>query len=59
VLEFVSRKDYLDMTTLFETMILKGVETTVYPIREYWVDIGYHADLEKADTDYLDEFRDD
>lgn len=58
-LQFIPKNEYLDMTTLFETLIANNMETTVYPIREYWIDIGQHDALEKANNDYRVVFEDD
>lgn len=38
----------LDMPQLFERLIEKDKKTTVFPLREYWMDIGRHEDLERA-----------
>jgi dTDP-glucose pyrophosphorylase len=32
--------------------LIKQVDAAVFPIREYWLDIGYPGDFEKASTDY-------
>lgn len=52
-LDLVPRNRPFDMPELFETLIAKGSETAVFPIREYWIDIGRIADFEKA-TDEMD-----
>jgi NDP-sugar pyrophosphorylase family protein len=41
-----------DMPSLFEDLVKAGRETAVFPIREYWLDIGHLADLEKAHGDF-------
>ena len=43
---------YYDMPMLFEKLVGAGSETAVFPIREYWLDIGHLADLEKAHGDF-------
>jgi dTDP-glucose pyrophosphorylase len=43
---------YYDMPVLFEKLVEDGMETAVFPIREYWLDIGHFADLEKANGDF-------
>lgn len=40
------------MTELFQSLIDDGKGTTVFPIREYWLDIGHVNDLERAQGDY-------
>lgn len=52
VLDIVPKNTFLDMTTLFERLIDRGYETIVFPIREYWVDIGQLDDFEKANGEY-------
>ena len=52
-LDLVPRDRPFDMPELFEALIAKGSETAVFPIREYWIDIGRIADFEKA-ADELD-----
>lgn len=47
---------YFDMPALFETLLQKGYETTAFPIREYWLDIGRTADFEKANDEYCEVF---
>lgn len=43
---------YYDMPTLFESLVSSGMEASVFPVREYWLDIGHIADLEKANGDF-------
>jgi len=52
VLELIPKNKYFDMTTLFELIIGQGYETAVFPIREYWMDIGHPADLERANGEF-------
>lgn len=47
---------YFDMPTLFETLIAKGEETVVFPIREYWLDIGQMADYDRANGEFMQVF---
>ena len=41
-----------NMTTLFQALVDDGHETAVFPIREYWLDVGRINDLEQARGDY-------
>lgn len=43
--------EYLDMPTLFNQLIEQQQETCLFPIREYWLDIGQHHDFERANRD--------
>ena len=52
VLGFVPKDQYFDMPQLFDELQKAGKESSVFPIREYWLDIGRHEDLEQARTDY-------
>ena len=56
VLDFVPPKASMDMTSLFNRLIDQGYETIVFPIREYWIDIGRPADLERANGEYCEIF---
>lgn len=52
ILELIPANTYFDMPTLFEQLISQQKETAAFPIREYWLDIGYLADYEKANGEY-------
>ena len=42
--------------SLFEKLIADQKETIVFPIREYWIDIGKLEDLDKANGDFNNVF---
>jgi dTDP-glucose pyrophosphorylase len=48
----IPRGGRYDMTTLFEELIADGQRAAVFPLREYWLDIGRMADLERARAEY-------
>lgn len=48
----IPRGEAYDMPALFATLVDDRKETAVFPIREYWLDIGHLADLEKAHGDF-------
>ena len=52
VLDLIPDDTRFDMTSLFEVIIEKGYETAVFPIREYWMDIGKLDDYNLANGDY-------
>lgn len=52
VLEFVPKDQYFDMPDLFTSIEGAGKESTVFPIREYWLDIGNLNDLERGRDEY-------
>lgn len=55
-LGFVPKGQYFDMPSLFERMMEHKMETTVFPIREYWLDIGKLDDFERANGEYNEVF---
>lgn len=56
-LDLIPKDTFYNMTQLFEKLIEKGRKTAVFPIREYWMDIGQISDFEQANSDYKDFFR--
>ena len=51
VLGEIPHDTYFDMPTLFERLVEARRETAVFPVREYWLDIGRIDDLEQAQGD--------
>lgn len=51
VLDYVEPDNWLDMPTLFERVIEDGKTASVFPVQEYWIDIGRIQDLERACAD--------
>jgi len=47
-LEVVPREQRFDMPDLFNTLAKQGKHTAVFPIREYWLDVGRHDDFARA-----------
>jgi dTDP-glucose pyrophosphorylase len=56
VLKLIDKNSFLDMTNLFNKLILAGYETVAFPIREYWMDVGRLDDFERANGDFLKVF---
>ena len=48
VLKFIPREEAFDMTDLIEKFLKKGIKVFVFPIHEFWTDIGTPKELEKA-----------
>ncbi|OCA87867.1 alcohol dehydrogenase [Bacillus sp. FJAT-27225] len=48
----IPEDEFYDMPTLFEDMIKGGRNSSVFPLREYWCDIGRIEDYKKANTDF-------
>jgi NDP-sugar pyrophosphorylase family protein len=47
---------FFDMPTLFARLVEKKKETAVFPIREYWLDIGHLADYQRANGEFSEVF---
>lgn len=56
VLDLVPRDDYFDMPTLFEKLVDQQSETAVFPVREYWLDVGRMDDFDQAQGDFAKVF---
>jgi len=52
VLEWFPIKSKIDMPEVFHIVMGRNLPTSVFPIREYWIDIGHVDDYEKANGDY-------
>jgi dTDP-glucose pyrophosphorylase/CBS domain-containing protein len=48
---FIPVNQHMHMTDLIETLIREGRVVVNFPVREYWLDIGQHADYERAQGD--------
>ncbi|CCQ75520.1 putative Nucleotidyl transferase [Magnetospira sp. QH-2] len=59
VLDHIPVQAHLDMPELFRNLIGLGKRTTVFPIREYWLDIGRADDLHRARQEFGSEFSTD
>ena len=56
VLDRIASNKPLDMPDFFQSMIEDGHNTTVFPVREYWLDIGRHDDLKQANIEFEEHF---
>lgn len=52
VLDLVPADAAMDMPDLYQQLIDNQTPPTVFPLREYWMDIGHLDDLDKAKRDY-------
>ena len=52
VLNYIPENEFYDMPTLFEQLMEKYKKTSVFPIREYWLDIGQMDEFEQADREF-------
>jgi len=51
-LDFIPKNQFFDMPSLFHILGEQNVNTTVFPVREYWMDIGQMKDFERANGEY-------
>ncbi|WP_018132197.1 nucleotidyltransferase family protein [Effusibacillus pohliae] len=56
-LDLIPQDEFFDMPTLFDKLIELNCETVVFPIREYWLDIGRKEDFERANGEFWEVFR--
>lgn len=57
VLDLIPKNDCFDMPNLYEKLMDLNCETVVFPIREYWMDIGRKDDFERANGEYWEVFK--
>ena len=51
LIRLVPTDEFFDMTSLFKKITEQGLETKVFPIHEYWLDIGKKEDFRQANLD--------
>jgi NDP-sugar pyrophosphorylase family protein len=51
-LSHIPADTFFDMPSLYEKIITTGQEAAVFPLREYWLDIGHMSDFERAQCDF-------
>ena len=52
ILDNIPKNQRFDMTTLFENLLRDGSKATIFPIHEYWLDIGREGDYKRANGDF-------
>jgi dTDP-glucose pyrophosphorylase len=55
-LQYVPENEFFDMPDLFERIIDDGREATVFPVREYWQDVGRKEDFQRVNGEYDEVF---
>lgn len=55
-LQYIQAHQRMDMPELIDKVIARQHSTAVFPIREYWLDIGQHDDFQRAHKDYKELF---
>ncbi|NJD02853.1 MAG: CBS domain-containing protein [Ruminiclostridium sp.] len=57
VIDQIPKNSYFDMNNLLETILCNGEPVFVFPIREYWIDIGKVEDFNRAALDFYEVFK--
>lgn len=57
-LDLIPEEGRYDMTTLFQELRERDGNVAVFPIREYWLDVGRQDDLQRAQSDFPEHFTD-
>jgi NDP-sugar pyrophosphorylase family protein len=55
-LDYVPENEFFDMPDLFKRLIDHGKSATVFPVREYWQDVGRKEDFHRVNGEYDDVF---
>jgi len=58
IVSYVKHSSYLDMPSLLDETIKKSGKVSMFPIHEYWLDIGQMDQFEKAQVDVQEHFYD-
>lgn len=53
ILKMIPQASQLNMTDLISLCLDKNIKVSLFPIHEYWADIGTYEDLEKARSRFL------
>ncbi|MFD0696251.1 nucleotidyltransferase family protein [Paenibacillus sp. GCM10027628] len=56
VLKRIPKETFYDMPTLYEQLVHSNEESVVFPIREYWLDIGRMDDYNRANVEFMEVF---
>nr|WP_320148032.1 nucleotidyltransferase family protein [uncultured Anaeromusa sp.] len=57
LLDLIPKNTFYDIPQLFEHMLQQDRKITVFPIREYWIDIGRASDFEQANQEHAEVFQ--
>lgn len=49
----IPKQQHTNMTDIIDGLVADGLKVACFPIREYWLDIGQHADYAKAQEDVM------
>jgi dTDP-glucose pyrophosphorylase/predicted transcriptional regulator len=52
VMHLIPKDSFFDMPTLFEKILEENKQVFIFPVREYWLDIGHMHDYERANSEF-------
>ena len=56
LIDLIPAGQSFDMTTLFDKIIAAEMNTSVFPIHEYWMDVGQIDDYRRARLEFNEHF---
>lgn len=56
IIDYIPDNTFIDMTSVFEKLLEDNRTTAVFPIREYWIDVGHLDDFKRANGEYPEQF---
>ena len=56
IIKRIQKGTYVNMTDLLNNYVVKNEKLSVFPIHEYWLDIGDIKEYETAHKDYFNKF---
>jgi NDP-sugar pyrophosphorylase family protein len=57
VIEPIPAADPCDMPEVIDATLAEDLHVGLFPVHEYWLDIGCPAEIERANEDYLQHFQ--
>jgi dTDP-glucose pyrophosphorylase len=56
IIDLIPKDSPCDMPDFLQSCIANGYQLGAFPVHEYWMDIGRHAELKKANAEFKDNF---
>ena len=56
VLNYIPKGEFKHITEVIEILLKEKFKVIGFPIHEYWIDVGQHNDLQKAETEFEENF---
>ncbi len=55
-IDLIPKNEYYDITSLFQKAISMGINTSAFPLQEYWLDIGRVSEFDQANAEFKNLF---